>query len=37
MIVNGLLREEADAIAAAFAREQGLREQVRGSSASGRR
>ena len=30
MIVSGLLRAEADAIAAAFAREQGLREQARG-------
>jgi ribosomal protein L11 methyltransferase len=29
MIVSGLLRAEADAIAAAFAREQGLREQAR--------
>ena len=30
LIVSGLLRAEADAIAAAFAREQGLREQARG-------
>ena len=30
MIVSGLLRAEADQIAAAFAREQGLREQARG-------
>jgi ribosomal protein L11 methyltransferase len=30
MIVSGLLRAEADAIAVAFAREQGLREQARG-------
>ena len=30
MIVSGLLRAEADAIAAAFAREQGLLEQARG-------
>ena len=30
LVVSGLLRAEADAIAAAFAREQGLREQARG-------
>jgi ribosomal protein L11 methyltransferase len=30
LIVSGLLRAEADAIAAAFAREQGLRERARG-------
>ena len=29
LIVSGLLRAEADAIAAAFAREQGLREHAR--------
>ena len=29
MIVSGLLRAEADEIAAAFAREQGLRERAR--------
>jgi ribosomal protein L11 methyltransferase len=30
LVVSGLLRAEADAIAAAFAREQGLRERARG-------
>ncbi|MCA1678769.1 MAG: hypothetical protein LC777_07390, partial [Actinobacteria bacterium] len=29
LVVGGLLRAEADAIAAAFAREQGLRERAR--------